>query len=234
MARPNSPEDQQVRQAALDLAVRSYEHFKNHARFAETQRSWLLIPYLGVAGAIGAAVLRQIVEPGDLDPEARRIATIGIAALIVAGALIWAAIIKLAVVFDRHYGQAEDLVAAFRDRVEDSDLRALLQLAMLPPLGKAAGGRKHFGVSAAHNYLFSFLLAFETAAIAGLHEPKPASVGAVFLVAGAAAIMGGAILRWYLEPGAESPRLGGEEGAAMPEPDAGPVPDPPDPKPSGG
>jgi hypothetical protein len=106
---------------------------------------------------------------------------------------------------------------------------------MLPPLGKTAEGRKHFGVSATHNYLFSLVIAFETAAIAGLHQPKPASVAAVFVVAWAAAIMAAAILRWFLEAKGTTAHLRGELATESPPgSNAGATPDPPAPKRSGG
>jgi hypothetical protein len=127
MTPPGADGDNQLRQAALDIVLQSYENHKSHARFQETQRSWFFIAYLSVAGVMGAAILNRMLQPDQLDAATRDIMIVALSVLILTGFLIGMAIVKVGVEFRRHFLQAEAIVAIFEIvDPRDETLQALL------------------------------------------------------------------------------------------------------------
>jgi len=196
MTLSSSPEDRdlQLRQAALDIVLRSYENHKSHARFQETQRSWFLIAYFSVAGIIGAAILNRMLQPEILDDATRVIIIVALAVLVLTGFLIGMAIVKVGVEFRRHFHQAESIMTLFQI-VEPGDeaLQALLQRAKMGTSGDESRGvrrfvAKRFGVAAIHNYVISLLIGLEVAIAAALLLPQPSWAALAFPAATAFAI----------------------------------------------
>lgn len=156
-------------EAGLDIALRAYDNFKNHARFAETQRFGFFIAYFGATGAIGTAILNRLFSAGPLDGQTRWVIAAVLGALIVAGVLVGIAVIKLGVAFYRHYSRAESLIAALRKNgSQDERMLRVLDCAVLPTLGNENKKAERFGSAAAYIYLICLLIGIKGAAIAAL------------------------------------------------------------------
>lgn len=169
---PTSGTDPEIRKAALEIVARAFDNYKNHARFQETQRSWILAPYLGVAGLAGAAMLNRVLDPAPLEPDGRAAIVAGLAALILTGLLVALAIVKFNVAFHRHYSRAEMLVEGIERLVaDDPALAPLLRLSQLPTTGGVNPRVRGVGAAAIHNYLMSSIIGIEAAAIAALLLP---------------------------------------------------------------
>ena len=164
--------DYEIRKAALEVVARAFDNYKNHARFQETQRSWILAPYLGVAGLGGAAILNRVLDDAPLDADARAAIVAALAALILIGLLVALAIVKFSVAFHRHYSQADRIVTRLEPLAgNDQALGDLLRLSQLGTTGDINPRVRGLGAAAIHNYLMSSIIGIEAAAIAALLLP---------------------------------------------------------------
>ena len=191
----NHASNAQLRQAAVDLVLRSYENHKSHSRFQETQRSWFLIAYFSVAGVIGAAVLNRLLQSAELRDNERSIMIVALMSLVAAGFLVGMAIVKVGVEFRRHYHQAEGIISLLQGSGACDDfLKSLLQCARLGTSGDENKGvrrfvAKRFGVAAIHNYLVSMIIGLEIASALALLIPDPRWAALAFPAATALAII---------------------------------------------
>lgn len=202
--------DEELRRTALAVVLQSYENHKNHARFQETQRSWFLLAYLSVVGAIGAAILNRLLQPAALDGATRSLIVLGLVALIGIGLLVGMAIVKVGVAFRRHYNQAERIVSELQKSTPGDDvLQALLRYSKLGTTGDDQQGAgkffaKRFSVAALHTYLISSLIGMEvTGAVAALLSRPEWSLLVFPFAVGWASFMFNAYRRIIYEPVAE-------------------------------
>jgi len=152
---------------ALDIILKAYDHHKVHARFQETQRSWIVTAYLTLTGFIFIGIFSRY--PSE---QTRGLSSeffeFWIAALIMhflVGIILMISVSKLSGEFRRHFSKAEEIVEDLsRFFADDSKIALLLKKTMLEPAEKNKDRTKRVAIAllsnaAVHGYLFSLITA---------------------------------------------------------------------------
>ncbi len=190
MTKLNKDKDvSEIRNSIIAFATTAYEQHKIHARFQETQRSWLLVAYLSMSGFVYGSILTNYVVEGEV-PRHLIVASTSFLILHVGlGLLVGLAMAKVSREFRRHYRQGELIVERMVDQCDSKNdvLINILEACRLGTAGDQLGGlrrglAKRFGMAAIHNYVVSTLVGADIAAIAILNHTQLVWVPAIFIV----------------------------------------------------
>lgn len=167
--------DPEIKKLACGIVVKAYEHHKNHARFEETQRAWMVAAYFTFTGFLYIGV---IFKEGSQECAGMlslsRLATIGLLSHIVVGVLAMISSAKVSGEFTRHFSTAEKILAGLAALANhNSDLQNLLNIACLetavhePSKPWSGWLTRLLSNAAIHNYLFAFLTAVDIYLLSG-------------------------------------------------------------------
>jgi len=200
-----------LRAAALDLGLRAYDQHKNHARFQEQQRSWIMIAYLALSGAMVTGVVNSSNMQGEFLEYKEKVIIIILLVHAVLSVLVGFAFSKLSREFRRFFIRADGIIDIIGGKLDESDdvLRNILDKAKFGSAGDHSVGvrrffAKRFGVAAIHNYVVSMFIGLDSGLVATIAgSPIRLSVG-IFVVSLAASIGLFAVYNEGISPGGEA------------------------------
>lgn len=149
-----SPE---LRKLACDLVTKAYEHHKNHARFEETQRGWMVTAYFTFTALIYVGLGARYADP--------KFASVLIGMTVVhflVSLLFMVAVSKVSAEFRRHFTRAEKILNDVKSACEgDKELELAFRNVILETaaIREDWSGKRVVVVltsnAAVHGYMFS-------------------------------------------------------------------------------
>jgi hypothetical protein len=168
-----------------DLLVSAYQHHKEHARFEETQRAWMVAAYFTFTGLTYAAIVSGYSKTQDVVPFLQQVPQFWVVALLghlAVGVLVMLSVAKVSGEFRRHFDQGEfilDDIKELCDKSDDEFAKRAFQNVKLQTAGfeekkrAKAGLLKLLSNAAVHNYMFALLTALDVYLLwAGTPEKK--------------------------------------------------------------
>ncbi len=179
--------DPEIKKVACDLIGKAYEHHKNHARFEETQRAWMVAAYFTFTGLIYAGVFFSKIPPESGGPFPR-FWIVALVAHFIVGTLIMISVAKVSGEFRRHFDQGEYILSDIKTVCEsDESLKTAFQSVLLQTAAheeKSCIKRimiRLLSNTAVHNYMFAFLTSLDVYLVLPEVLPKMPPVAAAFV-----------------------------------------------------
>lgn len=105
---------------AFDMILKIYDHHKIHARFEETQRSWILTAYLTLTGFIFIGLSKYPKEQIQTLAQFFDFWIVALVMHFIVGFILMFSVSKLSGEFRRHFSKAEDIIEDVAEFLGDS------------------------------------------------------------------------------------------------------------------
>lgn len=172
----------------FDLILKAYEHHKIHARFQETQRSWMVTAYLTLTGFLFAGMFSGYFKESRYEINNFEFVILPLHFFI--GLFFLVAVAKLSGEFRRHFYKAEGIILHILSHYEKQSGAELDTIGLLDkcplstaehqktdsrdkPTGTQSTWIAIFSNAAIHGYMFSMILALDTYMILSLSSKAP-------------------------------------------------------------